>query len=182
MPTTNIVRSGRIVATRCAPINCQFSGSRFGVMGAHRFRFKRLAPYRIYTTSSQEETDGQGAEPFGAEKGSVGRTTDGTRLDNLERDVACLSVTVQHLSTKVDDGFKRIDGWMKVGLGLFVGTILVKLAYLDENMKQEMKSMVKGEVKLVRGELRSEMSALKSDIVLELHKMESRMEAKRRWW
>lgn len=58
----------------------------------------------------------------------------------------------------------------------------MKLAYLDENMKQEMKSMVKGEVKLVRGELRSEMSALKIDIVLELHKMESRMEAERRWW
>lgn len=48
-------------------------------------------------------------------------------------------------------------------------------------MKQEMKSMVKGKVKLVRGKLRSEMSSLKSDIVLELHKMESRMEAKRQW-
>lgn len=29
-------------------------------------------------------------------------------------------------------------------------------------MKQEMKSMVKGEVKLVRGELRSEISTLKA--------------------
>lgn len=54
-------------------------------------------------------------------------------------------------------------------------------AHIDKNMKQEMKSMVKGEVKLVRGELRSEMSSLKSDIVLGLHKMESRMETKRQW-
>ncbi|RPB13393.1 hypothetical protein P167DRAFT_112382 [Morchella conica CCBAS932] len=145
MPIANIVRSERIVATRCAPINRQFSGSRFGVMGL------------------------------------IGLGLNGwLRTESILP--ACPSVTVQHLFTKVDDGFKRIDGWMKVGLGLFVGTILVKLAYLDENMKQEMKSMVKGEVKLVRGELRSEMSALKIDIVLELHKMESRMEAKRRWW
>lgn len=52
MPVASIVRSGGIVATRCAPINRQFSGSGFGEMGAHRFGFKRLTPYRIYTTRS----------------------------------------------------------------------------------------------------------------------------------
>lgn len=59
--------------------------------------------------------------------------------------------------------------------------VLLQLTYYDSELEKEMASMVKSEVKSEVNAVRGEVNVMKSEILLELHKIESRMETKSRW-
>ncbi|RPB20243.1 hypothetical protein L211DRAFT_870777 [Terfezia boudieri ATCC MYA-4762] len=131
---------------------------------------------RSYGTSFNDTVDKQEAEKTEVDGEMLRLTANDTcfldkRLTTVEKDLACLVVTVKILSTKVDDGFKRQDHWMKFLLGLFVSTIIAKFTYADPQLENKMKKDIKMEV----AELEAKLTNNHSNILLELARMELRL-------